>query len=51
LVANQYIINIYSLLPSLMDINNLLKDFFSENIQEYANNLFKFVRDIPYEIN
>ena len=34
-----------------MDINKVLKDCFSEDLFKYSNNLFKFVREIPYEIN
>jgi len=34
-----------------MDIKNILQECFSENLNDYKNNLFLFVRDIPYEIN
>lgn len=34
-----------------MDIKDILQECFSENLNDYKNNLFLFVRDIPYEIN
>lgn len=34
-----------------MDIKDILQECFSENLSDYKNNLFLFVRDIPYEMN
>ena len=34
-----------------MNIDDILQACFSENLNDYKNNLFLFVRDIPYEIN
>lgn len=34
-----------------MDIDIILSEQYNENISIYLNNLFVFVRDIPYEIN